>query len=77
MTHDPDPVGDGSSPAWRAPAEISQDCPTFAPELSGKRLEILNEILPRLSRVAVLGTSTSPGNAQTLKEIELAQGAQG
>ena len=34
------------------------------PELSGKRLELLKEIVPKLSRVAVLGTSTSPGNAQ-------------
>jgi len=42
------------------------------PELSGKRLELLKEILPRLSRVAVLGTSTQPGNAQALKEVELA-----
>jgi putative ABC transport system substrate-binding protein len=34
----------------------------------------LKEIVPRLSRVAVLGTSTTPGNAQALKEIELAAG---
>jgi putative ABC transport system substrate-binding protein len=33
----------------------------LAPELSGKRLELLKEIIPRLSQVAVLGTSTEPG----------------
>ena len=42
------------------------------PELSGKRLELLKEVVPMLSHVAVLGTSTKPGNAQALKEIELA-----
>ncbi len=38
-------------------------------------MELLKEIVPKLSRVAVLGTSTNPGNAQALKEIELAAGA--
>jgi putative ABC transport system substrate-binding protein len=47
------------------------------PELSGKRLELLKEIVPKLTRVAVLGTSTLPGNAQTLRETELAAGALG
>jgi putative ABC transport system substrate-binding protein len=45
---------------------------TLAPEISGKQLELLKETVPRLSRVAVLGSSTTPGNAQSLKETELA-----
>ena len=65
----------GSSPAWRGLAETSLGLSTLAPELSGKRLELLKEIVPKLSRVAVLGTSTDPGNAQMLKEMELAAGA--
>ena len=36
----------------------------LAPELSGKRLELLKETVSKLSRVAVLGNSTVPGNAQ-------------
>ena len=40
---------------------------TLAPEISGKQLELLKEIVPKLSRVAVLGTSTQPGNAQASK----------
>jgi hypothetical protein len=47
----------------------------LAPETSGKRLELLKEIVPKLSRVAVFGTSTFPGNAQSLREVELAAGA--
>ena len=50
---------------------------TLAPELSGKQLELLKEIVPKLSRVAVLGTSTSPGNAQASREMELAAGTFG
>ena len=43
----------------------------LAPELGGKRLELLKEIVPKLSRVAVLWTSTYPGNAQ-VRRCELA-----
>ena len=50
---------------------------TLSPELSGKQLELLKEAVPSLSRVAVLGNSTRPGNTQALKEIELAAGAFG
>ena len=46
-------------------------------EISGKRLELLKEIVPRLSRVAVLGNSTNVGNAQQLKETERAAGVFG
>jgi putative tryptophan/tyrosine transport system substrate-binding protein len=46
-------------------------------EISGKQLELLKEIVPRLSRVAVLASSTTPGNAQQLKETELAARALG
>jgi putative ABC transport system substrate-binding protein len=47
------------------------------PEISGKRLELLKEIVPRLSRVAVFVTPTRASNAQELKEVELAAGAFG
>ena len=44
---------------------------------SRKQLELLKEIVPRLSRVAVLRTSTNPGNAQASRETELAAAAFG
>jgi putative ABC transport system substrate-binding protein len=40
-------------------------------------VELLKEIIPKLSRMAVIGTSTNPGNARALKETELAAGAFG
>jgi len=39
--------------------------------MSGKQLELLKEIVPKLSRVAVLGNATQPGNPQALREINL------
>jgi putative ABC transport system substrate-binding protein len=35
----------------------------------------LKESVPKISRVGVLGTSTTPGNAQSLREVELASSA--
>ena len=49
----------------------------LAPEVSGKRLELLKEIVPKLSRVAVFGSSTSPNTAGSLREVELAAKAFG
>ena len=47
------------------------------PELSGKRLELLKEVLPGLSRVAVFASSGRGDYVQILKEIDLAAGALG
>jgi putative ABC transport system substrate-binding protein len=75
MTSDNDPVGNGFVASLARPGGNVTGLSSLARELGGKRLELLKEIVPRLSRVAVLGTSTSPGNAQNLKELELAAGA--
>jgi ABC-type uncharacterized transport system substrate-binding protein len=45
--------------------------------LTGKRLELLKEIVPRLSRVAVFVNSTSQDYARMLEELDLAAGALG
>ena len=49
----------------------------LAPELGGKRLELLKEIVPQLSRVAVLGDPNSPAYGPQLNELELAARALG
>ena len=77
MTNDPDPVGDGFVASLARPGGNITGLSTFAPEVSGKRLEILREVVPKLSRVAILGTSTNPGYAQVIKEVELAAKAFG
>jgi putative tryptophan/tyrosine transport system substrate-binding protein len=65
-----DPVGDGLVASLARPGENITGLSALAPELSGKRLEILTEVVPKLSRVAVLGTATNPGIAQQLRELE-------
>ena len=77
MTNDPDPVANGFVASLARPGGNITGLSTLRPELSGKQLELLKEVVPKLSRVAVFGTSTYPGNAQALKEIELAAKAFG
>jgi ABC-type uncharacterized transport system substrate-binding protein len=75
MAFDTDPVANGFVASLARPGGNITGLSILAPELSGKRLELLKEIVPKLSRVAVLGTSTFPGNAQMLRETELAADA--
>ena len=72
MAFDYDPVGSGAVANLARPGGNITGLSALYPEMSGKRLELLKEILPKLSRVAILGSSTQPGNAQALKEMELA-----
>ena len=49
----------------------------LAPELGGKRLELLKEIVPQLSRVAVLGDPNSPAYGPQTNELDIAARALG
>jgi putative ABC transport system substrate-binding protein len=72
MAQDTDPVGNGFVATLARPGGNITGLSTLSPELSGKQLELLKEIIPRLSRLAVLANSSEPANSKTLKEIELA-----
>jgi putative ABC transport system substrate-binding protein len=73
---DGDPVANGFVASLARPGGNITGLSNLSPEISGKQLELLKEIIPKLSRVAVMGTSaTNPSNAQQLREIELAAGA--
>jgi putative ABC transport system substrate-binding protein len=72
MTQDSDPVASGFVVSLARPGGNITGLSTLAPEISGKRLELLKEVVPKLSRVAVIGTSTSQEYAHELKEIQLA-----
>ncbi len=75
MGFDHDPVGSGFVASLARPGGNITGLSTLASELSGKQLELLKEIVPKLSRVAVIGSSTSSGYAQALRETEIAAGA--
>ena len=72
MTSDTDPIGNGFVASLARPGGNITGLSDLAPELSGKQLELLKEVVPRLSRLAVFGTSTNPGNSQMLGEVKRA-----
>jgi ABC-type uncharacterized transport system substrate-binding protein len=74
MAQDTDPVGSGFVASLAHPGGNITGLSALAPEMSGKQLELLKEIIPKLSRVAVIGNSTNPGDAQSLRETVLAAG---
>jgi len=77
MAQDPDPIGNGFVASLSRPGGNITGLSNLNRELSGKRLELLMEVVPKLSHVAVFGTSTFPGNAQDLREVEFSAGTFG
>ena len=69
-----DAVGSGFVASLARPGGNITGMSNFRPELSGKRLELLKETVPRLSRVAVFMSSASQDYTQVLKELNLAAG---
>jgi putative ABC transport system substrate-binding protein len=74
---DPDPVGNGFVTSLARPGGNITGLSTLGADLSGKRLELLKEVLPKLSRLAVLGNSANAGNGIQLRETERAAGTFG
>ena len=74
MAFDDDPVGSGFVASLARPGGNITGLATLFPEMSGKQLQILKEIVPKISRVAVLGNATQPGNPQALREISIISG---
>ena len=65
-----DPVSEGFVASLAHPGGNITGLSNLAPELSGKRLEVLREVVPKLSRVAVLRTSTIPGSSELIRDLE-------
>jgi putative ABC transport system substrate-binding protein len=77
MGQDSDPVGSGFVASLARPGGNISGLSNFNAELGGKRLELLKEIVPKLSRMTVIGNSTEPANALFLKEAQLGAAALG
>jgi putative ABC transport system substrate-binding protein len=75
MGQDTDPVGSGFVASLARPGGNITGLSALAPEMSGKQLELIKDIVPKLSRVAIIGNSTNPGDAQALRETVLAAGS--
>ena len=72
MAFDSDPVGNRLVTSLARPGGNVTGLSTEYPEISGKQLELLKEILPVLTHVAVLGNPNEPGNSQALQETQRA-----
>ena len=70
-----DPVGMGLVTSLARPGGNITGLTTHAPELSGKRLELLKEVLPKITRAAVLWNPSNPGFSEMLKEMQTASQA--
>jgi putative ABC transport system substrate-binding protein len=72
-----DPVGSGLIPSLAHPGGNLTGTSIMAPDLVGKQLELLKEVVPRVSRVAVLWNPDNPGGASQLRQAEAAARALG
>jgi putative ABC transport system substrate-binding protein len=66
-----DPVRLGFVTSLARPAGNITGLTMQTPELAGKRLELLKEAVPNLTRVGVLWDPTEPGRQQLVKEAEI------
>ena len=77
MVFDSDPVGSGFVASLARPGGNITGLSSLSPELTGKRLELLKETVPKLLRVAVLGNPGNTATALNFKEAEVAARAYG
>ena len=70
MTTVEDPVAQGFVDSLARPGGNITGLTNLAPELSGKRLELVKETLPKIDRVAVLWDPLGPGPAVAFKETQ-------
>ena len=72
MAHGGDPVAQGFVASLARPGGNVTGLSNFSAELSGKRLELLKEAFPKVSRVAVIWNPDAPGPVLAFKELEIA-----
>ena len=72
-----DPVGSGLVASLARPGGNITGLSVMGPELVGKQLEFLKDVLPSVSRVAILWNPAMPANALNVREAEVAAQALG
>jgi len=65
-----DPISAGVVASLARPGGNITGLASMSPEIDGKRLELLTELLPGVSRIGVLWNPTNPGNAARLRNIQ-------
>jgi len=72
-----DPVSTGLVASLARPGGNVTGVSTMTPDLVGKQLQVLKEVLPKVSRVALLGNPANAGNAPQVQQAEVAARALG
>jgi len=72
-----DPVAIGFAASLSRPGGNVTGLSQLSPELSAKRLDLLKEVVPGVSRVAILWNPTNPSNASQLRATKLVAQALG
>lgn len=72
-----DPLRSGLVASLDRPEENITGVASLTPEVSAKRLELLKAAIPKVSRVAVLWTSSLPADAVALQDLQIAAQALG
>jgi putative ABC transport system substrate-binding protein len=72
-----DPVGTGIVPSLARPGGNITGLSSIAPDLEGKRLELLRDLLPNLAHVAVFWNPSNAFHAGSLKQAHIAAGKLG
>jgi len=67
-----DPVGSGLVASLASPGRNVTGLSTLGPEVAGKRLQLLKEAVPGISRVAVLSNPADTTQALVLRETQVA-----
>jgi putative tryptophan/tyrosine transport system substrate-binding protein len=72
MAYSADPVGTGLVASLAHPGGNVTGLSEMSPDLAGKRVELVREVVPKATRIAVLWDRTRPANIAVLEEIETA-----
>jgi putative ABC transport system substrate-binding protein len=77
MTAISDPIGNGLVTSFARPGGNTTGVTLFSNELAGKRLEVLNQVVPQLRRVAILAERDRPPTETLISETQTAAQALG
>jgi putative ABC transport system substrate-binding protein len=72
-----DPVGTGLVPSLARPGDNLTGLSSIAPDLEGKRLQLLREVVPALSHVAMFINSLNPFHVSSMNQARAAAQAMG
>lgn len=77
MTSSPDAARDGLIASLARPGGNVTGMSLFVPEVTAKRLELIKESLPNLTRIATIWNAGNPGNLPLVRDTEAAAQAMG